>query len=141
MLGQTCAPLALPDNRILAVYRASPESGRRGLWATTARIEGTDWVEEGEDFCLWGEEQEVNYQPDTPTGEMIKSWLAGQLTSDTRRRVCWAGDAGREAFGDHRDDRTQVWLSAADPARRRRRPCRVRESERSFCTSRRDVFS
>ena len=78
VLGQTCAPLALPDNRILAVYRASPESGRRGLWATTARIEGTDWVEEGEDFCLWGEEQEVNHQPDTPTGEIqeLASWPA-----------------------------------------------------------------
>ena len=81
MLGQTCAPLALPDNRVLAVYRASPESGRRGLWATTARIEGTDWVEEGEDFCLWGEEQEVNHLPDERDS-------TGQLTSDTPADGC-----------------------------------------------------
>ena len=30
ILGQTCAPLALPGGRVLCIYRAAPDSGRRG---------------------------------------------------------------------------------------------------------------
>eukprot|EP01052_Picozoa_sp_SAG31_P006902 SAG31_NODE_323_length_17713_cov_12.065834_14_plen_432_part_00 len=56
--GQTCAPLALADSRVLCVYRAAPDSGRRGLWAHLARIEGTRWVTEDE-LCLWGREREA----------------------------------------------------------------------------------
>ena len=48
-LAQTTKPIELPDGRILAVYRRNDEAG---LWATTARLEGDDWVNE-ETVALW----------------------------------------------------------------------------------------
>lgn len=48
--GQTLTPLALPDGRVLSVYRRVDEPG---LWANLSHIEGEQWVN---DDCapLWG---------------------------------------------------------------------------------------
>jgi hypothetical protein len=48
--GETCTPLALPDNRILCVYRRFDQ---RGLWAHLAEIDGQNWVPVA-DEPLWG---------------------------------------------------------------------------------------
>jgi hypothetical protein len=48
--GQTGTPFALPDDRILFVYR---RIDRSGLWANIARLEGTRWINET-DVPLWG---------------------------------------------------------------------------------------
>jgi hypothetical protein len=53
--GQTCTPLALPDNRILCVYR---RVDRNGLWAHLAEIRDTDWLPMAE-TCLWGSDREA----------------------------------------------------------------------------------
>jgi hypothetical protein len=50
LIGQTGTPFALPDNRILFVYR---RIDRPGLWANIARLEGTRWINESE-MPLWG---------------------------------------------------------------------------------------
>jgi hypothetical protein len=47
--GQTAKLLALPDGRILCLYRAND---RPGLRAAVARIQGEDWVTE-EETALW----------------------------------------------------------------------------------------
>ncbi len=53
--GQTCTPLALPDDCILFVYR---RLDRNGLWAHGAEIRGTEWVARGQ-TCLWGSDREA----------------------------------------------------------------------------------
>lgn len=50
LLGQTLTPFALPDGRILCVYR---RIDKPGLWANVSRLEGDDWVNESE-TPLWG---------------------------------------------------------------------------------------
>ena len=48
--GQTMTPFALPDGRILSIYRRTDQPG---LWANLSHLEGDDWVN---DSCqgLWG---------------------------------------------------------------------------------------
>ena len=48
-LAQTTKMIELPDGRILAVYRRHDEPG---LWATTARLDGDEWVNL-ETVALW----------------------------------------------------------------------------------------
>jgi len=48
--GETCRPLGLEDNRLLAVYRRTDKCG---LWAHLAKIEGNDWKPIDEKL-LWG---------------------------------------------------------------------------------------
>jgi hypothetical protein len=48
-LAQTTKTIELPDGRIVAVYRRDDEPG---LWATTARLDGDDWVNL-ETVALW----------------------------------------------------------------------------------------
>lgn len=50
LLGQTLTPLALPDGRILTVYRRMDAPG---LWAAFNRLEGDAWVTD-EQTALWG---------------------------------------------------------------------------------------
>src|SRR5687768_3540798 len=50
LIGQTLTPFALPNNRILSVYR---RIDRTGLWANISRIDGDIWVNEAE-APLWG---------------------------------------------------------------------------------------
>ena len=50
LAGETCAPLGLPDNHILCIYRRVDE---RGLWAHLARIDGDSWIPL-KDEPLWG---------------------------------------------------------------------------------------
>jgi sialidase-1 len=52
--GQTSTPIVLGDGRLVCVYR---RTDKRGLWAAYARIEGDEWLGEGE-LALWGYEQE-----------------------------------------------------------------------------------
>lgn len=47
--GQTLSSLALPEGRILSVYRRMDEPG---LWATISRLCGTTWTNEA-DHLLW----------------------------------------------------------------------------------------
>jgi sialidase-1 len=75
ILGQTCAPLALPEGRVLCVYRAAPDSGRRGLWVQLAKIEGEAWVTH-EELCLWGSDREA--MPGAKTS-LIQEQLALQF--------------------------------------------------------------
>ncbi len=51
--GETCAPLALPDNHVLCAYR---RIGKKGLWLHLGRIAGEQWEALGDDL-LWGGEQ------------------------------------------------------------------------------------
>lgn len=51
LAGETCTPLALPDNHLLCVYRRVDD--RKGLWAHLARIEGNAW-RPLLDVPLWG---------------------------------------------------------------------------------------
>jgi len=48
--GQTCTPFALPDGRILCVYRRCDKGG---LWARLARLDRDTWVNDFE-APLWG---------------------------------------------------------------------------------------
>lgn len=48
--GETCTPLALPNDHVLAVYR---RIDKRGLWAQLARFDGDRWVPIA-DGPLWG---------------------------------------------------------------------------------------
>ena len=48
--GETCRPLGLEDNQLLAVYRRTDQCG---LWAHLAKIEGNDWKPIDEKL-LWG---------------------------------------------------------------------------------------
>ncbi len=48
--GQTLTPLALPDGRVLCVYRRLDEPG---LWAVTATLAGDSWTS-GAATALWG---------------------------------------------------------------------------------------
>jgi hypothetical protein len=48
--GQTTTPIFLGDGRLLCVYR---RTDKRGLWASYARLDGDDWVNESE-LALWG---------------------------------------------------------------------------------------
>jgi hypothetical protein len=50
LLGETCTPIALPQNRILCVYRRMDQ---RGLWAHLARIDREAWTPLAE-APLWG---------------------------------------------------------------------------------------
>lgn len=49
--GETCTPIALPDNRVLCVYRRADD--KKGLWAHLARIDGNAWRPIA-DAPLWG---------------------------------------------------------------------------------------
>ena len=53
LLGQTTTPIWLGDGRLVCVYR---RTDRPGLWATYARLEGDEWVNEAE-LPLWGAER------------------------------------------------------------------------------------
>jgi len=65
--GQTCTPLALPENRVLCVYR---RVDRNGLWAHLAEIRDTAWVPLA-DTCLWGGDREaMPGQPDSSIQHM-----------------------------------------------------------------------
>ena len=55
LLGQTCTPLALSDNRVLCVYR---RTDKNGLWAHLAEIRGAKWIPLTE-TCLWGSDREA----------------------------------------------------------------------------------
>lgn len=48
--GETCTPLALPENRVLCIYR---RVDKRGLWAHLAEIDGTVWKPIA-DEPIWG---------------------------------------------------------------------------------------
>jgi hypothetical protein len=48
--GETCAPLALANNRILCVYR---RTDKKGLWAHLAEIDGKNWKPLS-DEPIWG---------------------------------------------------------------------------------------
>jgi sialidase-1 len=50
LLGQTCTPIALSQNRVLCVYR---RMDRKGLWAHLAKLEGDAWKPLAE-APLWG---------------------------------------------------------------------------------------
>ena len=50
--GQTMTPLALPDGRVLTVYRRLDQPG---LWANVSHLEGERWVNE-DALPLWGAE-------------------------------------------------------------------------------------
>lgn len=50
ILGQTGTVFALPDDRVLFVYR---RVDRSGLWANIVRLDGTKWINEAE-APLWG---------------------------------------------------------------------------------------
>ncbi len=50
LMGQTMTPYALPDGRIVSVYR---RIDRSGLWANISRIVGDAWINEAE-APLWG---------------------------------------------------------------------------------------
>ena len=65
-LAQTTKTIELPDGRILAVYRRNDEAG---LWATTARLEGDEWVNE-ETVALW-RGQSSGMTGDTNPGEEL----------------------------------------------------------------------
>lgn len=67
--GETCTPVALPDNRILCVYR---RVDKRGLWAHLARIEGDAW-RPLVDAPLWG----ANVESHDTTGDSI----VGQMST------------------------------------------------------------
>lgn len=54
--GETCTPLALPNNHVLCVYRRTDE---RGLWAHLARIEDNRWQSLA-DHRLWGAQVEAD---------------------------------------------------------------------------------
>lgn len=60
--GQTLTPLLLDDGRILSVYRRIDQPG---LWACVSRLEGDQWVNEGQQ-PLWGQR---GGQGTTSTGE------------------------------------------------------------------------
>jgi hypothetical protein len=49
ILGETCTPIALPQQHVLCVYRSFQ---RPGLWARLSRIEGDSWIAVS-DLCLW----------------------------------------------------------------------------------------
>jgi hypothetical protein len=51
LLGQTLTPLALPDGRLLCVYRRVDQPG---LWAVIAALESGRWVN-GPTVPLWGQ--------------------------------------------------------------------------------------
>ncbi len=53
LLGQTLAPLALDDVRVLSLYRRMDQPG---LWATRSRLDGDRWINEAE-LPLWGARQ------------------------------------------------------------------------------------
>jgi hypothetical protein len=48
--GQTSTPIVLGDGRLVCVYR---RTDMPGLWASYARIDGDEWVNQGE-LPLWG---------------------------------------------------------------------------------------
>ena len=50
LIGQTLTPLALPDDRILCVYRRTDTPG---LWANVSHFDGPRWVNDF-DAPLWG---------------------------------------------------------------------------------------
>jgi hypothetical protein len=50
LMGQTLTPFALPDDRILCVYR---RIDRPGLWANISRLDGNAWINEAS-APLWG---------------------------------------------------------------------------------------
>ena len=50
IMGQTCTPFALPDGRLLCVYR---RCDRPGLWAQLAHLDGDRWINDSE-TPLWG---------------------------------------------------------------------------------------
>ena len=50
LMGQTLTPLALPDGRILSIYRRMDKSG---LWAVVSHIDGESW-ENDATVPLWG---------------------------------------------------------------------------------------
>ena len=55
LYGQTCTPIGLADNHILAIYR---RLDKNGLWGHLAKIEGTEWIPISEKL-LWGEDVEA----------------------------------------------------------------------------------
>jgi hypothetical protein len=57
--GETCTPLALPDNHLLCIYRRTDV---RGLWAHLARIDGDDW-HPLHDYPVWGAQVEADGGP------------------------------------------------------------------------------
>lgn len=52
LLGETCRPLGLAENRVLVVYR---RTDKKGLWVQLAKLEGEQWTPL-EDQLLWGGE-------------------------------------------------------------------------------------
>ena len=53
--GQTCTPIGLADNHILAIYR---RLDKNGLWGHLAKIDGTEWIPISEKL-IWGEDVEA----------------------------------------------------------------------------------
>jgi hypothetical protein len=65
--GETCTPVALPNNHILCIYRRVDQ---RGLWAHLARIEGNSWQRIA-DQALWGTSVASHGAPsDSAVGQM-----------------------------------------------------------------------
>lgn len=47
--GETCTPVALPDNQVLCVYRSFEKPG---LWGHLASVKGDGWVPQ-DSACIW----------------------------------------------------------------------------------------
>jgi sialidase-1 len=56
LCGETSRPLALPDNRLLVVYR---RTDKKGLWGHIAQIDGDRWVP-GNELLLWSGTQAIS---------------------------------------------------------------------------------
>ncbi|GMV92384.1 MAG: hypothetical protein AMXMBFR82_21620 [Candidatus Hydrogenedentota bacterium] len=71
--GETCTPLALPDNRVLFVYRRFDQ---RGLWAHLAEFEGETWKPLA-DAPLWGADRALYGKDSTNKLEEMRTLRFG----------------------------------------------------------------
>ncbi|MCL4691359.1 MAG: glycoside hydrolase [Candidatus Hydrogenedentes bacterium] len=71
--GETCTPLALPDNRVLFVYRRFDQ---RGLWAHFAQFEGKTWKPLA-DAPLWGADRALYGKDSTNKLEEMRTLRFG----------------------------------------------------------------
>ena len=71
--GETCTPLALPDGRVVLIYRRTTPCG---LWAHLCHFEGERWVPI-EDLPLWGENGSVRSHSSDNTFEQLATLKFG----------------------------------------------------------------
>lgn len=69
LLGETCAPIALPDNHVACVFR---RADKRGLWAHLGRVDGDQWMPLALE-PLWG--------TDVASSDVSKSTLLAQMST------------------------------------------------------------